>query len=202
VERFRDLVAVEPDPGMRRLHAVRCPGVRLLEASADALPIARGAADAVFVAEAFHLFPDEAVSELARVLRPGGTLALLWNVPAAPTEPSIAAAEQFLAGQAPDREALGYDPLDLNTRRFESGAWREAFAGSAFGPFLHRAFANPQTVDRDGLVAFFASMGWLSELSDAERMPLLDALRSLLDPAQYERHWTAHLYVAERSAYP
>jgi hypothetical protein len=38
---------------------------------------------------------------------------------------------------------------------------------------------NPQTLDREGLVAFFAPMGWVAELADEERVPLLAEVRSL-----------------------
>ena len=64
---------------MRSSHDRRRGGV-VLDGSAEAIPLADGAVDAVFVAQAFHWFAnDRAVLEIARVLRPGGTLALLWN---------------------------------------------------------------------------------------------------------------------------
>ena len=44
------------------------------------LPLADSTVDAVVVGQAFHWFdPDRALSEIVRVLRPGGSLALLWN---------------------------------------------------------------------------------------------------------------------------
>ena len=55
-------------------------------------------------------------------------------------------------------------------------------------------FANPQTIDREGLVAFFASMGWLAELPDSEQAPLLDEVRSLLAPREYQRLWETHVH--------
>ena len=59
---------------------------------------------------------------------------------------------------------------------------------------------NPQTLDRDGLVAFFASMGWIADLPDADRLPLLDEVRSLLDSAEYLRPWETHVYWTRRAA--
>jgi SAM-dependent methyltransferase len=75
-----DLVAVEPVGGMReRLHE-NLPATPLLAAVAEALPFATGTIDAVAVAQAFHWFDAErALAELARVVRVGGRLGLIWN---------------------------------------------------------------------------------------------------------------------------
>jgi hypothetical protein len=78
----------------------------------------------------------------------------MWNLPAGPTAPSIAAAEQLLIDRAP--AGLGHDPVDLNTRRYASGAWRVAFGDSPFEELQEARFPNPQTVDREGLLACFA----------------------------------------------
>jgi hypothetical protein len=53
---------------------------------------------------------------------------------------------------------------------------------------------NPQTLDRDGRVAYYASMGWLADLPDDERLPLLDQVRSLLAGAEYRRLWETHVH--------
>jgi SAM-dependent methyltransferase len=199
VPAFHRVVAVEPEHAMRRLLATHCSRAEARAGTAEAIPLPDAAVDAVFAAEAFHKFEGErAVAEMARVLRPGGALVLLWNLPAGPTEPSIAEAEQFLEQRAPSRAELGYDPHDLNTVRYESGDWRLAFEGSAFEPFKETRLPNPQTVDREGLVAFFASMGWLGDLPDAERLPLVDELRARLPAAEYRRLWETHVHWAVR----
>jgi SAM-dependent methyltransferase len=196
VPTFDRVIAVEPADAMRRLLVSYCPEAEALAASAEEIPLANAFVDAVFAAEAFHRFEGErALAEIARVLRPRGVLVLLWNLPAGPTEPSIEAAERFLQERAPgDRAELGYDPIDLNTTRYSSGAWREPFAASPFEELQEARLPNPQTVDRDGLVAFFASMGWLGDLPDAERLSLLDELRSLLTADEYRRQWETHAH--------
>jgi hypothetical protein len=55
-------------------------------------------------------------------------------------------------------------------------------------------FPNPQTLHRDGLVAFYASMGWLADLSDAGRLPLLSEVRSRLTAGEYRRVWESHIH--------
>jgi hypothetical protein len=50
----------------------------LLDLSVD---VVAGSFDAVLVGQAFHWFRrDDAVAEIARVLRPGGVVGLLWNL--------------------------------------------------------------------------------------------------------------------------
>jgi SAM-dependent methyltransferase len=196
VSTFGRVVAVEPAEAMRRLLVAHCPEAEARAGTAEEIPLANASVEAVFAGEAFHRFDGEpALAEIARVLRPGGVLVLLWNLPAGPTEPSIEAAERFLEKRAPGRRAeLGYDPVDLNPTRYESGAWREPFAESPFEELREARLPNPQTIDRDGLVAFFASMGWIGDLPDDERLPLLDEVRSLLPAAEYERPWETHVH--------
>jgi SAM-dependent methyltransferase len=189
---FGRVVAVEPAEAMRRLLAAVAPGAKVLAGSAEAIPLAAASVDAVFAAESFHWFDGErALAEIARVPRPRGALVLMWNLPAGPTEPSIAAVEELLHPHIPD--GLGYDPLDLSADRYASGRWRLAFADSPFEELREERLPNPQTVDRDGLVAFFASMGWIGDLPDDVRLPLLDEVRFLLDADEYRRPWETHV---------
>lgn len=66
----------------------RSPGVPAVVADGTALPVADGRADLVAAAQAFHWLPlDRSLPEALRVLRPGGALALWWNVSEADDEP-------------------------------------------------------------------------------------------------------------------
>ena len=195
VAAFGRVVAVEPAEAMRRRLATLCPEAQVLAGSAEQIPLADASVDAVFAAEAFHWFDGErALAEIVRVLRPRGALIVMWNLPAGPTEPSIAPVEELLSERGPTKEELGVDPLDLNTTRYASGEWRVALAESPFEELQETRLPNPQTLQRDGLVAFFASMGWIADLPDRERLPLLDKVRSLLADSEYRRLWETHVY--------
>jgi SAM-dependent methyltransferase len=191
--RFARVVAVEPADAMRLRLIELCADADALAGSAEAIPAADASVDAVFSAEAFHWFDGErALAEIARVLRPHGALVLMWNVPAGPTEPPIEALERLVGERAP--RDLAYDPCDLNAKRFASGEWRTAFAGAPFEDLHEASFANAQTLDRDAFVALLASMGWVADLADDERLPLLATMRSLLDAAEYVRPWSTLVY--------
>lgn len=76
-----DVVAVEPVAGMRRELVAASPDLEVLEGTAEAIPLPDRSLDAVTVAQAFHWFEDQpALVEIARVLRPGGVMLMVWNV--------------------------------------------------------------------------------------------------------------------------
>jgi SAM-dependent methyltransferase len=193
--KFVRVVAVEPDDEMRRLHLALCPQAQVLPGSADQIPLADASVDAVFAAESFHWFNNErALTEIARVLRSRGTLVLIWNVPAGPTEPSIAAVERLLARHWPSKADL---PLDLNYLKlhgYASGEWRLVFRQLGFEELQEARVPNPQSVNPDELVAFFASMGWIADIPDVDRLPLLNAVRAQLTATEYRLPWETHVY--------
>jgi ubiquinone/menaquinone biosynthesis C-methylase UbiE len=75
-----DVHATDPDEQMIERLRERLPDVRTTVASAEDIPAPDASYDVVVVAQAFHWFDhDRALPEIARVLKPGGRLALVWN---------------------------------------------------------------------------------------------------------------------------
>ncbi|WP_426564537.1 class I SAM-dependent methyltransferase [Angustibacter sp. McL0619] len=75
------VTAFEPDAGMLAELALRVPQAARQQARAEALPVADHTFDAVTVAQAWHWFDRAAAAaEFRRVLRPGGVIALVWNI--------------------------------------------------------------------------------------------------------------------------
>ena len=75
-----DVVAVEPDPEMRAELARVVPSATSLAGRAERIPLPDADVDAVFVGQAFHWFDvPAAMTEIGRVLRPGGVLVPMWN---------------------------------------------------------------------------------------------------------------------------
>jgi SAM-dependent methyltransferase len=76
-----EVTAVEPDPQMLAELRRTMPKVSSVPGSAEAIPLPDASLDAVLAGQAMHWFDiDRALPEIARVLRPGGVLAGLWNV--------------------------------------------------------------------------------------------------------------------------
>src|SRR4249919_320103 len=116
------IVAVEPLDGMRAVLERVVPEAQTLSGSADAIPLEDDAVDADFVAEAFHWFANAAtLAELARVLRPHGTLAILFNQAGGDFEPPLPEAfweaYRAVAIEKPPEQTVS------------SGLWKAPFPG-------------------------------------------------------------------------
>jgi SAM-dependent methyltransferase len=160
------VVAVEPVAEMR---AGLPASARPMHGTAEAIPLGEGAVDAVAVGQAFHWFEgDAALAEIHRVLRPGGTLALLWNR-RLESDPVNRALDELLE---PHRAGAP-------THRWDS--WRAAFERTnLFGPLEEHRFANEQRLDAAGMEARVGSISFVAALAAPERQRLLERARALV----------------------
>ncbi len=120
-------LALEPLRAMRERFRAFVPDASLAAGVAERIPVRSSVIDAVTAAQAFHWFDGaRAIPEIHRVLRPGGSVGLLWNLRDDSLD-WVAEASAIL-----DR----YDPGGPRFRR-----WREAWdAAAGFGPLQHREF--------------------------------------------------------------
>jgi SAM-dependent methyltransferase len=160
------VVAVEPLAEMREQLTRAVPGAELVDATAEQMPLEAASADAVTVGQAFHWFDETAAAaEIVRVLRPGGALALLWNMREL-ADPLQARINEVLERYRHDTPSEHHRP------------WRAHLdTGPELGPVELRAFpwSEPYTADR--LVDRISSVSFVARLSSDERAPLLDDLR-------------------------
>ena len=74
------VTAVDPSADMLRVLHERLPDVATLVGTGERIPLADASVDLVTVAQAWHwVEPTRTSAEVLRVLRPTGTLALIWN---------------------------------------------------------------------------------------------------------------------------
>jgi SAM-dependent methyltransferase len=170
VETGAEVVAVEPVSEMRAALAAGLPGVEALAGTAEAIPLADGAVDAVTVGQAFHWFDgDAALAEIYRVLTPHGRLGLIWNV----RDESVPWVARLTEIMEPYRgDAPGY----------RAGRWRVAFDRTMlFTPLEHAVFGLDHEVDAEAVVARVASVSFIAALPDEEREAVCARVRSLLE---------------------
>jgi SAM-dependent methyltransferase len=74
------VIAVEPDERMRTVLQVRSPEAEVVAGRGEAIPVPDASADGVFASSALHWMDlDKTLPEIARVLRDGGRLGLIWT---------------------------------------------------------------------------------------------------------------------------
>lgn len=175
-----DLAAAEPVSGMRQMLRARLPGVPVVAAVAESLPFASGSVDAVTVAQAFHWFdPDRAMSELGRVVRPGGGLGLLWN---ARERTADWVDRVWSVMDRVERHAPWRDDRDPAREPAGGQRWSELFlAGSgAWSGFTEATFFHSQPLSHEGVVDRVRSVSHVAALPPAEQAGVLDEVRQIL----------------------
>jgi len=80
VELGHDVLATDPLDEMLAHLRLRHPDLRVATAPAEQIPVATRSVDTVVAAQSFHWFaPEPALREAARILKPEGRIALVWN---------------------------------------------------------------------------------------------------------------------------
>jgi SAM-dependent methyltransferase len=186
------VVAVEPIAEMREQLRRAVPGVEALEGTAEALPLGDSSADAITVAAAFHWFRrDEALAEFARVLRPGGRLAIVYNL----RDP-----ESDLQQELSRMLELHGGTTIAWLRGIDTGAILEE--SGLFGAAEHAEFRHEQRFDPDGLVERVSSISYIALLEGREREEFLAQVRELggrQTASPFAFPYVTKIWLAERS---
>ena len=159
------VTAVEPLDEMRAELAAAVPDARALAGRAEAMPLPDASADVVASAQAFHWFDhDAALPEIARVLRPGGSLALVWNS-RDDRDPWMAQLSAIIGNETIEE----WDVIPILQE------------GGLFGPVETARFSFVQVRDRESLLDLVLSRSYCAKLPLSEREPVLDAVARLYD---------------------
>lgn len=159
------VTAVEPLDAMRAQLEEAVPGVAVVSGNAESLPLEDASVDAVACAQSFHWF-DHAVAlpEIARVLRPGGRLALVWN-----------SRDDRVDWVAELSEIIGNETVA------EWDVQGPIAASGLFEPIERAEFRLEQTLDRETLLDLVLSRSYCAKLSQADREPVLAEVAKLYD---------------------
>jgi SAM-dependent methyltransferase len=159
------VTAIEPLPEMLELLPSAAPGAFAILGNAEVVPLPDAHADVVTCAQSFHWF-DHAVAlpEIARVLRPGGRLALVWNT-----------RDEREAWVARLSELIGSETVG------ENDSVAPVAASGLFEPVEAAEFRFEQTVGREQLLDLVLSRSYCAKLPPGEREPILRAVGELYD---------------------
>lgn len=178
-----DVFATDPLAPMLH-HLVRAlPGVHVAVSSAEAIPLRARSVDVVVSAQAFHWFDQtRALPEIARVLRPGGRIALVWNA-RDERVPWVRRLGRIIGGESAPDPTHGLQ------------------ASQRFGFVERRSFRFWQPVDRGRLRDLVRSRSQVAVLPEADRTRVLAEVDALYE--EYGRGpdglllpYLAHCFIA------
>lgn len=169
--------AIEPNREMREA-AERalsdCPNFHSVEGTAEATQLPDASVELVTAAQAFHWFdPRAARAEFARILKPRGKVALVWNSRQTRATPFLRAYEQLLQTFGTDYRQV--DHLNITAEQLDS------FYRS---PFRRLAFPNEQSLDLEGLRGRLLSSSYTPAEGHPQRKPMLAELARIFQEHQ------------------
>ncbi|MEU4390849.1 class I SAM-dependent methyltransferase [Kribbella sp. NPDC023855] len=163
VARELAVTAVEPLAEMRSELVAAAPAADVRDGSAEAIPLENKAVDAVVVAQAWHWFDAaKALPEIARVLTPGGTLGLVWNV----RDHSVAWVAEL------DRVLHRHTRQEIDTR---------PSIGTPFREVERLDVRWEHALTRDELLDLVASRSYVITMPGKDRDELMHQVSELLD---------------------
>lgn len=176
VERIAHVTAIEPDERMRAVLAATTPGADVIAGTGEDLPAESSSCDVVVAASAWHWVDEaRAVPEVARVLRPGGRLALVWSGP----DRSVDWMRSLWAG------GIVFSPEERDSvdqkRRSRHIVDLDAGGPSPFRPPETSIFRWTKPMTREDLVALSTTYSVVITMDDGTRERHLNAMRRFLD---------------------
>lgn len=187
LDRADEVVAIDPDERMRAVLEREVPGARAVEGRGESIPLPDGSVDAVLAATSWHwMDPVATLSEVARVLVPGGVLGVLWTGPdrmgsAVSKARAVHSRRQGLARPA---VAAAPSPTELSRRMMEEVLRPEPALeippGHPFESPEHEVFRWRVALNADELVGLLGTSSWVLTLPDDERANLFAETRSFL----------------------
>jgi SAM-dependent methyltransferase len=171
---------VEPNRDMREA-AERLlkdyPRFHSMAARAEETTLGGASVDFVAAGQAFHWFDREKTrGEFARILKPRGWVALIWNERVTTTTPFLVAYEQLLKDYSTDYEQVDH-------RRIDDDVIRDFFGSDNFK--LGR-FKNVQVFDYEGVKGRLLSSSYAPEEGHPNYEPMLAELERIFQTYQDE----------------
>ncbi|HAJ38638.1 MAG TPA: SAM-dependent methyltransferase [Chloroflexi bacterium] len=193
--------AVEPNAHMRTAADALLgghPGYISRAGSAEATTLPDRSVDFIVAGQAFHWFdPASAQVEFRRILRPGGWVALIWNV-------RRETGTLFLAGYQALIEQFGVDYTQVDHTHVVDADRLSRFFGA--DGYTQHTFANRQSLDLAGVIDRITSTSYMPAPDHPTYPALLAAIHTLFaTTAQQGRaimEYTTNLYIGRLPTHP
>jgi SAM-dependent methyltransferase len=180
-----DVVAVEPQVQLREILATRVGSERVLDGLAEAIPLPAESVAAVTVAEAFHWFDHQrALTEIRRVLRPGGGLAVLSSPPDWSGASWAHEVGTLMAGLRPEHP--GFDGPHWQEAVRTTGCWSAVRE-------IRLTYSQPAASER--VLDYVASVSWVAALPQGQRAELLDKIEAILAAGETPAELPVHVLI-------
>jgi SAM-dependent methyltransferase len=171
---------VEPNQGMRQAgeeYLTGYPRFTSINGSAEATTLPDSCADFITVGQAFHWFkPDPTRHEFARILRPGGWVAIAWNDRTQSTTGFAVSYEDLLV-------RFGTDYTHVKDSYPETKDIRDFFGHENF---LTHELPNFQHFDLESLRGRLRSSSYVPTEGDPNFAPMMAALDTLFAAHQHD----------------
>jgi ubiquinone/menaquinone biosynthesis C-methylase UbiE len=159
-----EVFAVDPSSNMLDQLRAAIPGATVSVGTAEDIPLADASVDAIVVGQAWHwVDQDAALPSVARVLRPGGTLGLVWNI-RDDRVPWVQRLTQVM------HQAEG--EIFMETGHIERGP---------FGEIEEKDFEWSRDFTRDGLIDLLRSRSYFITADATEQASIIAGVNQLLD---------------------
>jgi len=173
--------AVEPNAAMRAAAETRFAGetrFHSVDARAESTTLPDASIDAITAGQAFHWFDlDQTRREFARILKPGGRVALYWNTRRDDGTPFLRAYEALLL-------KFGTDYTQVDHRKVDDAKLAAFFRG----PWELRVFVQEQVLDLDGIRGRLLSSSYVPGPENPRHQPMLEALARDFETWQEDGH--------------
>lgn len=182
-------VPVEPDARMRSRLEQTVPGLATRPGSAESIPLADGSVDAVTAGQAYHWFdPQRAHPEIARVLRPTGVFAPVWNI------------RDWTVDWVAELSRIVSTSRPPDTTGIHSGWLRDPDFGPYFDRPQRETFRHTVPMTADGLVDLISTRSYYLTATPARRAELEGQVRALAAtlPEHFELPYRTVIYRAVR----
>jgi ubiquinone/menaquinone biosynthesis C-methylase UbiE len=153
--------ATDPDEAMLEVLHERVPEVSAKVATAEEIPANDRSVDVVVVAQAFHWFDHEvSLPEIARILKPGGHVALVWN-----------SRDERIPWVRRMGDLLGRQDLDTSSAQ-------HLVHSDLFGFMEETSFKHWQEVNRESILDLARSRSSYLVMDEAEQEQHLEEVRA------------------------